>query len=96
MPEEHLRHLYELVLLMARPFKCLSSSPAPEKLSPAHLQAYADKFREGFSLIMKKSVGLNFSFQIQEKFTILKVSFPDIEMQKDTIEEAVFDLEQIC
>lgn len=91
IPEEYLASLYQVISLMAKSFQKEES-----KLSKEVLQAYADKFRKAYSLVMNKDVGLNFSYQIQENFTILKVYFPNLAEQKNELKEEWFDLEQLC
>ncbi|MDX2303566.1 MAG: hypothetical protein NW226_12240 [Microscillaceae bacterium] len=95
IPQAYLASLYQIIALMAQPFKH-GEGEATEKLSKGILQVYADKFRKGFSLMMRQELGLDFSFQIQEQFTILKLTFPLLEAQNDEIIPEEFDLDQIC
>ncbi|TAF66706.1 MAG: hypothetical protein EAZ55_05775 [Cytophagales bacterium] len=90
LPEQYLAHLYQIIQFMALPFK------EKECLNEAHLQIYADKFRKGFSLVMKKGMGLDFSYQIQEKFTVLKLSVTSLDKQQNEIKAEIFDLDKIC
>ncbi len=93
IPDAYLTSLYHIIELIARPFR---KEEEENRLDKETLQAYADTFRKGFSLVMKKNVGLSFSYQIQEKFTIFKVYFPDIEEQEAELKEEEFYLDKLC
>lgn len=94
IPAEDMEAIYKIIHLIAKPHR----EKAEEDMKPNKkiMQAYADKFRKGFSLVMKKEVGLNFSYQVQEKFTIFKLSLASLEEQENEIVESVFDLDRLC
>lgn len=92
IPEEEMKTLYKIIHLIAKPHKT-KPDPKPDRET---LQAYADQFRKGFSLVMKKDMGLNFFYQVQEKFTILKLHLTSSDAQETDIIEEDFDLEKLC
>jgi len=93
IPEEYLEAIYKLVNLIAQPF---IKKAEENKVTPEILQTYADKFLKGYSIFMKKDVGLNFSYQIQEKFTIFKLNLTSLAEQQREIIEEEFDLGKLC
>lgn len=94
IPQEHLATIRDMIRLIAKPYK-EEAKPEENIVNKELLQLYADKFRKGFKLLMKKDLGLNISFQIEEEYTLLKFIRTPLEDEKQEIEETKFDLEEI-
>jgi len=94
LPEEHLATIRDMIRLIAKSYKEEEKQEEDEKvLSKEILQVYADEFRKGFKLLMKKDLGLDISFQITEKYTLLKLTQVNLEEQKAEIEEIEEDFD---
>lgn len=97
IPQAYLASLYQIIALMAQPFKHgeEEDSDDKKKVTQELLQDYVSEARMGFGFYFKEDNRLNASYHIGENLTYICFSVIDIEMFEEEIKHLETSMEAL-
>ncbi|TAF67472.1 MAG: hypothetical protein EAZ55_03920 [Cytophagales bacterium] len=87
LPEQYLAHLYQIIQLMASPFK------ETKTVDKETLQVYVNFFRQSFELIMQEGLHLTAHYRLSEEKGIVLIQWVETQEKNTELSEIMEDID---